>query len=243
MGTYNLDLLIDAAVKQSESQRGKSRQWSASDDAFLRNNLGKLTEAELAKKLGRTVTAVHLRWSRDLQLPAPSKAPGILTAHDVARALGVDAHKTCHWVDVGFIKGRQMAGGRKIRLINREDFEAWALEPMNWMYFDIQAVQDADLKLKLDEAVKAWGDEWWSTPQVAKYHKVTTGDVKRLIQDGRIKATQIMVSYGGRHPNMSWKLWFVRKSEAVRVKFVKRGPRGPMKGKTYLTHKERNNYE
>jgi len=225
MTTADLSLLIDLAVNQSESERNKARPWSPEDDAFLKENLGYLTDAEIGKALGRTAIAVHLHWSRDLQLPSPSKAPGVLTARDAARILNLDGHKIAHWVDKGFICGREMAGGRKIRLIEQEDFETWALNTDHWMYFDIQQVEDADLKKKLMEKAEEWGDEWWPTSQVARYHNVKTGDVKRYIKMGRLKATQIKYSYGGRHPRLSWKYWFVLKSEAVKVKFVKRGPR------------------
>ena len=225
----NMQLLINLAVEKSEGERQKSRKWSAYEDAFLTENLGYMTDEEIGKKLGRTETAVHLRWSRDLQLPSPSKAPNVVNAHEAARILNVDSHKTAHWVDQGFIKGRLMAGGRKIRLIERSDFEKWALNTDHWMYFDINQVQDPDLKKKLIEKSEEWGDEWWSTVQVAKHHGVTTKDVTRLIRDGRIKGEQIRVSYGGRHERMSWRYWFVLKSEAVNAVFIKRGPRKKVK--------------
>lgn len=204
--------------------RLKPSTWKPEEDAFLRANLGILTEAEMGKALGRTEIAVRLRWKRDLQLPSPSKAPGVLTAHQAARMLGVDGHKICHWVDKGFIPGRLMAGGRKIRLIDRKAFQEWILNTANWMYFDLRKVKDAELKRLLKRAEKRWGDQWWPTPKVARYHGVRTNDVKRYIKLGRIKATQIQYSYGGRHEAMRWKLWFVLKSEATRpdLKFVVR---------------------
>jgi len=220
----NIDALIALAVKSAEGARVHSRKWTPGEDAFLTANLGKLTDAEIGKALGRTQIGVHLRWSRDLQLSSPSKAADVLTAHQAARMLGIDGHKIAHWVDQGFIPGRLMAGGRKIRLIYRKVFTAWVLDHDHWMYFDIAKVQDEELKKSLIEEAKLWGDEWWDTPRVAKHHKVHVGDVKRYIQHGRIKATQISYSYGGRHPNPSWKLWFVLRSEATRkgLKFVVR---------------------
>ena len=228
-----LDALISFAVKGSEGERGKARKWNSEDDNFLKTNLGYMTEEEMGKALGRTATAVRLRWKRDLQLVSPSKAPNVITAHKAARMIGVDSHKITHWVDQKFIPGRQMAGGRKIRLIDRDAFLKWVLEPMNWMYFDLRSVKDLELKKLLRRKSKQWGDEWWPTPKVARYHNVKTGDVKRYIKLKRIRARQIEFSYGGRHPDLAWKLWFVLKSEATRpdLKFIVRRykPKGKVK--------------
>lgn len=220
----NIDALIELAVKSAEGTRLHSRKWTPEEDAFLKANLGKMTEATMGKALGRTETAVRLRWKRDLQLVSPSKAPDVLTAHQAAHMLGIDAHKIAHWVDKGFIPGRIMAGGRKIRLIDRNAFVEWVMDHDHWMYFDLTQVQDEELKRLLKKEKKTWGDEWWDTPRVARHHGVKVNDVKRYIDHGRIKAHQIQYSYGGRHPNLSWKLWFIRKSEATRkdLKFVVR---------------------
>lgn len=220
----DMSALIHMALRSAEGVRQKSRQWTTDEDAFLAANLGKLSDAEIGKALGRTSIGVHLRWSRDLQLRSPSKADDVITAYQAALSLGIDGHKVAHWVDKGFIPGRLMAGGRKIRLITREDFQKWALEPLHWMYFDIDQVQDEELKKLLKQKAKEWKDEWWTTPRVAKYHGVGTSDVKRYIKAGRIKATQIQYSYGGRDPELRWRLWFVLKSEATRktLKFVRR---------------------
>lgn len=222
--TANIDALIDMVTRQSEGVRVKSRAWSTEEDNFLRIKLGYLTEAEMGKSLGRTEIAVRLRWKRDLKLKSPSKAPDVLTAHQAAKLLGIDGHKIAHWVDKGLIPGRLMAGGRKIRLITRKDFEAWCLDHDNWIYFNSDNITDPDLKRKVKAAARKWRDAWWTTPQVARHHNVSTQDVKRLIQDGRIRARQITVSYGGRHPQLRWRLWFVLKSEATRksLKFVRR---------------------
>lgn len=213
----NLDALISFALRGAERERVHPRKWSPEEDLFLKESLGYLTEKEIGKALGRSPGAVHLRWERDLNLPAPSKTPNILTAETISNMLGVDGHKITHWVDEGFIPGRIMPGGRKIRLVARQDFMKWVLDPQSWMYFDITKVQDADLKKQLEEQAKQWGDEWWPTPKVAKYHGVNTGDVKRYIKSGRIKATQIKYSYGGRHSTRRWAYWFVLKSEATRI--------------------------
>lgn len=221
MSTRNA-ALIDYAV--ADVKPTKPPKWTAEEDAFLRANLATMTDEEIAEHLGRSPIGVHLRWGRDLQLPSRSKAPGIVTAHQAAQMLGIDSHKTAHWVDKGLIPGRLMPGKRKMRLINRADFMRWALDPQNWIYFDIRRVKDPELKKLLKAAAKRWKDEWWKTPRVAKYHGVNCNDVTRYIEHGRIQGRQLEVSLGGRHPELAWKLWFVLKSEATRpdLKFVVR---------------------
>jgi len=231
MNTSINSKLLDWIVLSSHAEVVESsthgRQWTEEEDQFLRDHLGWLTDEEIGAELGRTATAVHIRWTRELHLPSPSKAPDILTGEKIANMLGLDDHKIIGWIDQVFIPSRIMAGGRKIRLIKRQDFMNWVLDPENWMYFKISSVEDADLKKELEKAAKRWGDEWWSTPMVARHHGLSTSDIKRHIQLGRIKATQIKYSFGGRHPTRKWSYWFVLKSEATRVDLSQyKGSRG-----------------
>ncbi len=231
----DLDFVLAEAGKRvrldlaQEGRKEKARVWTAQEEQFLRQNLGVMSEEEMGRMLGRSVIGLHLHWKRDMRLPAPSKTPGILTASEAARLLGIDGHKVMHWVDKGLIPGYLMAGRRKIRLIKAEAFRRWVLDPMHWMYFKPGQVRDQELRHMLKLRAKRWGDEWWTTPMVARYHGLSTQEVKRYIKIKYIRATQIAVSYGGRHPRMRWKLWFVLKSEATRADlvFVRRGQGSP----------------
>src|SRR3989304_6585927 len=98
----NLDTLLDVAMIVSGDN---GRLWSEADELFLAENLGRLTDKEIGDALGRSEVAVHLRWSRELRLPAPSKDPRYMTARGVARALGVDEHVATHWIDSGILPG------------------------------------------------------------------------------------------------------------------------------------------
>lgn len=218
----SLSALLDMAVARSNAQfkRIGGREWTREEDQFIKDHLGWMTDAEMAESLGRTEVAVHLRWDRDLGLLGPSKAPDVITANKAALLLGIDAHKTAHWVDVGLIPGRLMHGPRGIRLIQREDLRRWALNPENWIYFNPRKITDRPLRHMAMRRMERWGDEWWSTRQVARYHKVSTQDVKRYIQLGRIQARQTRVSLGGRHSMAGWANWFVLKSEATRPDLV-----------------------
>jgi hypothetical protein len=183
-----------------------------------------MTDAEIGAQLGRSEVAVHIRWTRELHLPSRSKHPDVVTAQQAANMLGIDDHKTAHWVDMGLIPGRLMPGDRKMRLIKRVDFRRWVLNPMNWVYFRIEKIQDPELKRMCKKRAARWGDEWWTTRQVADYHGVDTKDVERYIKKlGRLKSFHLPVSLGGRHPNLGWSYHYVLKSEAVQVIFYKKG--------------------
>lgn len=221
MTTTDLSFL-DVIVRNSKarSMAKKAPQWTPAEDRFLRENLGWMTDDELATQLGRTPVAVHLRWKRDLELPGRSKAPDVYTALHAAWLLGIDGHKTTAWVDWGLIPGRIMPGGRRIRLIDRQAFRRWVLNPMHWMYFDPKKVRDPDLKRMLAKRAARWGDEWWSTRQVADYHGVTSKDVLRFIVHGRLPAFRLPYSLGGRHAERYWSNHFVRRSDALQLKFL-----------------------
>lgn len=211
------------------TQRGKPPQWSAEEDAFLKENMDSMTDAELGEALGRSEIAVHLRWERDLRLPARSKAPGILTANQAAEILGIDGHKTAHWVDMDLIPGRNMPGKRVMRLIDEKALTAWAVNPKNWVYFDWHGITDAHLRRLCELREKRWGDEWWTTAQTAAYHGVDVQDVKRAVTLGRLEATQPQVCLSGRHKDRKWGNWYVLRSEATKADlyFPRRGEKNP----------------
>ncbi len=222
-----LDSLLDHVVERAQINypRMRSLPWSQKEDDFLRRYLGWLSEEEIAAELGRSVVAVHLRWKRDLYLIAPSKRLNVITAHKAAHALGVEDHKVAGWVDQGLINGRIMPCKRRIRLINRISFFVWVISPKNWVYFNPRRVVDPYLKRLISLRMKRWGDEWWTTRQIADYHGVDVGDVKRYIQLGRLKSFRLPYSLGGRDFNRKWSNHFVLKSEATRTgfKFFRRG--------------------
>ena len=219
-----IDVLISFAVTSADRQRVRPSKWTPAEDEFLRSNLGWLTDAEMGMQLGRTAVSVHLRWDRDLNIPGPSKAPDVITANQAAEVLGLDGHTTAFWVDAGLLPGRIMAGGRNIRLIKRESFRRWVLNPMNWPYFHQDRVTDPELRHMLALRAQRWGDEWWTTRQVADYHGVDPKDVLRyIVKLGRLHSFHLPVSKGGRYTDRGWSYHYILKSEAVQVKFYKMG--------------------
>lgn len=204
-----------------ERKGHETMRWTEEEDSFLKENLGWISEEEIAKRLGRTLTAVHLRWKRDLFLAAPSKNPNYVSADKAAKILNVDTHKVAHWCDAGLIPYRILPGGRKIRLIPIVSFRRWVVSTSNWIYFDWKKIKDPHLKRLCELKAKRWGDEWWSTPKAAKYHGVISKDVIRLVRRGEIVGIQIETSLGGRHKDLAWKTWFVLKSSAMSATFVR----------------------
>lgn len=204
---------------KSRRKGRKYSMWSEAEDQYLRENLGWKTEDEIAKHLGRSVVAVHLRWKRDLHLPAPSRHPDYITANQAAEMVGLDAHKLAHWVDAGLIPGRVLPSQRRIRLIPRTTFDRWVVSPSNWIYFDWKKITDRRLRRLCELRAERWGDEWLTTVQVAKLHGVESKDVLRLIKLGKIAGVQVATSLGGRHKDPAWLNWFVRKSDALKAVF------------------------
>lgn len=205
---------------QATTRQPRMPEWTDEEDDYLKKNLGYFTDKEIGEALGRTENAVHLRWSRDLHLTAPSKHPNVLTAHQASAMLGIDGHKVAHWVDCGLIKGRVMAGGRKIRLIDRVAFMVWVCSPKNWVYFDIHNVCDEKLARLLKLREERWGDEWWSARQAADYHGVDTKDLLRFVKLGRIESFRLPVSLGGRDHNRKWSNHYFLKSAVLPLRFT-----------------------
>lgn len=196
-----------------EAKPTRNRRWTAAEDRFLEENLGFLTEAEIGLELGRTESAVRIRWKRELRLPPPSKHPDYFTARGVARMLGVDEHKASSWVDRGLLPGHEMAGERLIRRVRRLDLDLFAVNPRNWIWFDHRAVPDRRLRRLIDLAEQRWGDEWWNTNQAAEYCGLANNkSVVMAIRRGALPGVAAE-NIGGRHADPSWTNWFVLRSE------------------------------
>lgn len=88
--------------------RTKEKPWSEAEIAYLEANLPRLSLAVLARKLGRSVTAVALKARR---LGIRKKDEGY-TARSLAQAFGVDAHKVVGWVELGLLKASRRNSGR-----------------------------------------------------------------------------------------------------------------------------------
>lgn len=209
------------------NERGRNRRaapnsntWSQADDDYVRAHYRFMSEAQIGRKLGRSAHAVHLRWKRDLRLPAPSKHPEELTALKVAAMMGVDGHTSVYWVDSGILPGRVLHGGRRIRLVKRSTLLRWVANPESWLRFDVAKVRDAKLKRLIELRQARWDDEWWDTRQVAAYHKADLRAVTARIWRNQMPAVKVL-NYSGRHAKPRWSYSFVRKSDAITQVFTR----------------------
>lgn len=229
----SLKALVPAAAR--DFVQGCSPAWTQAEDDFLRQHLGRLHEAEIARRLGRTVIAVHLRWKRDLRLPAPSKSPDVLTANQIANGMGMDLHTVASWIDRGLLPGRRLPMKDVTRVVGRVAFLCWLVNPENWPLFKPERVGGnapmlhrgaqcydqafwAKARRLVELAQARWGDEWWTTRQAADYHGVDSQDVHRYIQLGRLSGVHVR-NLSGRHGHPRWSPWFVRRSEVQQLVF------------------------
>lgn len=222
--------VFQVLTKTEDKATKPTSKWSDEEDNFLRENLGWMSEEEMAEKLGRTVTAVQLRWKRDLNLTAPSKHAGWVTGNQAADMLGIDGHKISHWCQVGLIPHRILPNKKsKIKMISLLALKMWVVNTNHWIYFDWKKIQDPSLKRLCELKQERWGDEWLPTAIAAKLHGVKSKDVLRLILRGELRGVQVSTSLGGRHKDPRWLNWFVRKSDILNAHFV----RGKGKGFSY----------
>lgn len=192
-----------------EETVGKSPTWTAAEDEFVKEHLGWLTDEEMGEALGRPANGVHLRWARELGLPAPSKNPDVYTAGQAAKILGMDGHPMIRLIDEGILPGRRLPGERNIRVVRRVTLWRWAVNPMNWIYFKPWKGRLGHWRLARLLALKAqrWGDEWWPPGQVAAYHGVHHTDVNRYIHAGKLRGKK----YGN---------WWILRSDATAAGLV-----------------------
>ena len=192
-----------AAAKTPQPPRAAGRKpapWSPEEEQFLEQHLGILSDADIGAALGRTATAVGIRWKREMGLAAPTRHPDWYTARGVALLLHIDEHSVKRLMEYGLLDGWQLLPWLNQGLfptyrIPRVRVWRWAVNPAHWIYFRPERVRDPRLRRILAHAVARWPDEWWTPGQVAAYHGVGHDDVNRYIRAGKIPAVQ----YGNWH--------------------------------------------
>jgi hypothetical protein len=220
---FELDRALNGLVARVtiERPRLKPLDWTADELAYLREHYADMMDFEIAEVLGRSENAVKVYRTRQC-LPAASRAQiDLVTSNVASQVLGVWVHAMTWWCDHGLIPFVMGGPNRQVRMIRRRDLTAWAVNPLNWVYFDWRKITDPHLRRLCELRAARWGDEWWTTRQVADYHGVDVKDVTRLITlTKRIKACCPPISRGGRHATRRWAYWYVLKSEATRPDLV-----------------------
>jgi hypothetical protein len=184
-------------------------RWTEAENHFLRENIGQLSEADIAAVLGRTVVAIHGQWHDRLRLRPPSKRPEVeLTGQRIADMLGVDAHSVMLWIRRGQLPARLLpCRGRRIHLVPRLAFLQFVVNPLNWPFFKPEHITDPHLKRLVERQRERWGDEWWTVGQTARHHRVPQRLVNKHIHDGLLPA----VDAGN---------YRIRRSDAVAHRFI-----------------------
>lgn len=198
---------VPVALLQNDGINQRNGVWTAEEEAFLRDNLGVLSQEEIAEALGRTVDAVKIRWTRK-GYHAPSKQPGDIVAHRVGKMLGMCGKKVIRLIDLGIMPGRTVPGGRNIHVIDRFQLLRWCVQPGSWIYLKVHRIRDQRIKRLVQMRQARWEDEWWTTGQVARFYGLASVTViNRRIRDGHL-------------PAIRWDNWYVLRSDALQQRFT-----------------------
>jgi hypothetical protein len=209
---------------QVEERSAKAPTWNLVEEKFIVENYATISDAEIGKILNRSATAIHIHREREMNLPAPSKSPGVVTVNRAAKILGMSScHALGYWFEVGLVPGYRLPGGNMCRLIRMDEFTRWVCTPANWVYIDIDKIRDERLYRMAHKRLEHWGDAWWTTAQVAEYHGVAGATIIAMhIKHGYLKGMQPEFSIGGRNLDRSWKYWRILRSEAIALKIHSR---------------------
>lgn len=88
--------------------RTKEPFWSEDEIEYLREHYGRMSNLKIAKHLGRTKAAVHLKAKR---LSIRGWAKDASCSRDLAILLGVDDHRVLRWIERGWLDASQDCPG------------------------------------------------------------------------------------------------------------------------------------
>ncbi len=142
--------------------RPKERPWTAADEAYLQSNFHHVSVKALARKFGRSPTAVKLKAKR-LGLRKHGEA---YTACSLAEALGVDPH----WVLARIRAGKLRASHRQTERKPEQGGDSWLITDKAVIGFVHDHPYDIDLR-------KA--DSLWFMDLIAPYLRHSAADNRR----------------------------------------------------------------
>jgi hypothetical protein len=154
-----------------------------------------------------------------LRLVASSKTSGWISATRAARLLGFkDARYVSTWVKRGMVLGHVLSEKRKICMVNLVSLHRFVLNPMNWPWFDVDAVQDPHLRRLLERQRQRWGDEWLTAKQAARLLGWDPKKINHAVRMGRLEAVHIPNKSGRYGDRPGWAYYFVRRSQVVKLR-------------------------
>jgi hypothetical protein len=219
----------DAAISADIEVRDANPlvRWTEDEDRFVRENLGRFSDAEIAAVLGRSEQAVKIRRQRHLHLPGLSRHPDFLTANQMADILGTDGHTTIKLLDRGIIDG-WVVTDREMRVTRLVTLYRWAVNPMHWIYFwrsvqEPERIADPHLRRLIIRQKARWNDDWWTPSQVAEYHGVHHTNVNNYIQAGKIRSVKWGNNWILKSEAMKPGLFFFKGSGAVQADWSEEG--------------------
>lgn len=194
-----------AAALVGEQRDGRYPAWSQEEDDFLRENLAKMSKAQIALHLGRSVVAISLR-RRRLTLPSISAQSG-LSAREVGDILGFwSGREVSRLVQAGVLPGSRTPLGNRRLSVEANDLLRWAVRPESWIYFDADRVRVPRLRRLVKLAQERWGDEWLTLREVSAVSGVSVRELNRLCTIGRLPAVKKL--------DLRNTPWYVRRSAA-----------------------------
>lgn len=225
MSAVDFASVLDTVMRQATlaAPRRKMPEWSQEEIEYLRKNAGLLDDEQIGQALGRTPNGVKVFRVRQGLKTLTRAGEAWLTANKVAAMFQATVHKITYWCRAGLMPSRVKVhepSGREYFLVSREALKRWCANPRHWVYFDWRNLTDERIRRLCELRAERWGDEWWTTNQVAEHHGVGVSDVMRLIKRGEIRSYRPEYSLGGRNFGNTWRNHFVLKSEATRADLV-----------------------
>lgn len=228
VSVFDIESVVERVVSHVERRMPSARspRWKEAETAFLLGSLGYLSVEEISAHLpGRSVEAVKLKRQRDY-LPASSKVPGWISATEAMRRLGMnDQRPITGWVHKKLVLGHIIKGKRGICLVHEVSLRRFAVNPMNWGYFDTGKVLDEGLRRLIARQKQRWPDEWLTTRQAANLVSMNTREIMRYVTMGRLDGVKLVNKDGRKsiHDAPTWSYWMVRKSQVLCMKKYKYG--------------------
>jgi len=195
---------------------GRMPVWTEEEIAYVRDHTGEMSYADIAAALGRSEQAVHIVVVRR-GLPAARKQPGWLTGNQVCHLLGLESHSVPAWIDNGILPGEYLPFDKVERRVKWDVLKRWITRPEHWPYLKVDRIRSAHLRRLVCLAQERWGDEWWTSRQVADFHHTDPKHIEQMRRRGLITGAIRCPFIGGRHAD-TWAYWFYRKSVVLKLR-------------------------
>lgn len=203
----DIDSIVGKSVANARYAHGRNvqyprRPWTKDEKAFLTRNASRLPLSEIADKLGRSRDAVRVkifRWQIGRNVVADDELAARVVSEEY---FGYSSKYITKLIQRGLFPARRLPwDGVDVNVTTKDDLFAWATTPANWVYFDVDKMVDAALKVAVTAAQAKWDDAWLHGKNTLAYVEATQGvairfsDVSRAVRIHGLTAVQ----WGGWH--------------------------------------------